>query len=108
MRIIAGKFKGSTLYAPKDKNIRPLKDLARESIFNLLIHSNKIIFQFKNSNILDLYAGTGSFGLECLSREAKSVCFVENERNAIKILEKNIQKFGLKKKQKYFQMKFSI
>ena len=54
MRIIAGKFKGSTLYAPKDKNIRPLKDLARESIFNLLIHSNKIIFQFKNSNILKI------------------------------------------------------
>ena len=102
MRIIAGKFKGSTLYAPKDKNIRPLKDLARESIFNLLIHSNKIIFQFKNSNILDLYAGTGSFGLECLSREAKNVCFVENERNAIKILEKNIQKLGLKKKTKIF------
>ena len=102
MRIIAGKFKGSTLYAPKDKNIRPLKDLARESIFNLLIHSNKIIFQFKNSNILDLYAGTGSFGLECLSRKAKSVCFVEKENDAIEILKKNIEKLKLEKKTSIF------
>ena len=108
MRIISGRLKGAKLYIPRNKNTRPLKDLARESIFNLLTHSKKISLQLKNSNILDLYAGTGSFGLECLSREAKNVCFVENERNAIKILEKNIQKFGLKKKQKYFQMKFSI
>ena len=59
MRIIAGKLKGSTLHMPKDKNTRPLKDLARESIFNLLTHSNKILLQLKHSNVLDLYAGTG-------------------------------------------------
>ena len=46
MRIIGGKFKGSTLYIPKGKNTRPLKDLARESIFNLLTHSKKIQFVF--------------------------------------------------------------
>ena len=63
MRIIAGRLKGAKLYIPRNKNTRPLKDLVRESIFNLLIHSNKILFQFKQSNILDLYAGTGSFGL---------------------------------------------
>ena len=66
MRIIAGKLKGSTLHMPKDKSTRPLKDLVRESIFNLLTHSNKISLQLERSNILDLYAGTGSFGLECL------------------------------------------
>ena len=66
MRIIAGKLKGSSLHMPKNKNTRPLKDLARESIFNLLTHSNKISFQLKHSSVLDLYAGTGSFGLECL------------------------------------------
>ena len=102
MRIIAGKLKGSTLYMPKDKNIRPLKDLTRESIFNLLIHSNKISFQFKQSKVLDLYAGTGSFGLECLSRQARSVCFIENEKDAVKILEKNIEKLKQKKKTKIF------
>ena len=63
MRIIAGKLKGSTLYMTKDKKTRPLKDLTRESIFNLLSHSNKISLQLEESNILDLYAGTGSFGL---------------------------------------------
>ena len=80
MRIIAGKLKGTILYLPKDKSIRPLKDLARESIFNLLNHSNKISLQLEQSNILDLYAGTGSFGLECLSRQAKSICFVEKKK----------------------------
>jgi len=87
---------------PKDKNTRPLKDLARESIFNLLTHSNKISFQFEQSNILDLYAGTGSFGLECLSRQAKSVCFIEKKKDAIEILEKNIEKLKVKNKIKIF------
>ena len=57
MRIIAGKLKGATLHMLKDKDTRPLKDLARESIFNLLTHSNKISLQLEQSNILDLYAG---------------------------------------------------
>ena len=90
MRIIAGKLKGATLYMPRNKNTRPPKDLVRESIFNLLTHSNKILFQFERSNILDLYAGTGSFGLECISRQANSVYFIENEKVVLKILEKMI------------------
>jgi len=97
MRIIAGKLKGSTIHFPKNKITRPLKDRARESIFNLLIHSNKISFQFEESNILDLYSGTGSFGLECLSRQARRVCFVEKEEIAKKILEKNIEELKVKK-----------
>jgi len=98
MRIIAGKLKGTTLYIPKDKNTRPLKDNVRENIFNLLAHSNKILFQFEQSNILDLYAGTGSFGLECISRQANNVYFIEKEKSALKILEKNIEKLSIKKK----------
>ena len=100
MRIIAGKMKGSVLYLTKNKNTRPLKDIARESIFNLLKHSSKISFKFEKSNILDLYAGTGSFGLECISRDAKSVFFIENEKEAIETLEKNIRKLKIKKKTK--------
>ena len=102
MRIIAGKLKGVTLHLPQNKITRPLKDRARESIFNLLTHSNKISFQFEKSNILDLYAGTGSFGLECLSREAKNVCFVEKSEDAKIILEKNIEKLKVKKKVSIF------
>ena len=102
MRIIAGNLRGSTLYITKDKTTRPLKDLVRESIFNLLTHSKKILFQLDNSNVLDLYSGTGSFGLECLSRNSKNVYFVENERNAFEILRKNIKKLKLEKKTKVF------
>ena len=102
MRIISGKLKGMILYLPKDKNTRPLKDLVRESIFNLLNHSNKISLKLENSNILDLYAGTGSFGLECLSRQAGNVCFVEKKKDAIKVLEKNIKKLRVKNKVKIF------
>ena len=100
MRIIGGRLKGAKLYIPRNKNTRPLKDLVRESIFNLLIHSNKILFQFKQSNILDLYAGTGSFGLECISRQANNVYFIENEKDVLKILEKNIEKLNLGKNTK--------
>ena len=122
MRIIAGNLRGSTLYITKNKTTRPLKDLVRESIFNLLTHSNKILFRLDHSNILDLYSGTGSFGLECLSRNAKNVFFVENERNAYNILKKNIKKLKLEKrtkaffndvlnfieKEKYFDSKFDL
>tara|TARA_B100000029_G_scaffold314215_1_gene306619 strand:+ start:1727 stop:2296 length:570 start_codon:yes stop_codon:yes gene_type:complete len=102
MRIIAGKLKGTNLYLAKNTNTRPLKDITRESIFNLLIHSNKISFKFEKSNILDLYSGTGSFGLECISRGAQKVFFVENEKEAIKTLEKNINKLKIKKTTKIF------
>ena len=109
MRIIAGKFKRITLYAPTDKKIRPLKDIVRESIFNFLSHSNKIFFQIEQANVLDLYSGTGSFGLECLSRQANKVIFVEKEKEAIKILKKNIEKLKLEKKTKiFFNDAFSI
>ena len=102
MRIISGKLKGSTLYLPKSKNTRPLKDLVRESIFNLLTHSNQISFKIERSNVLDLFSGTGSFGLECLSRQAEKVFFVEEEKDAIIILKKNIKKLRLENKTKIF------
>ncbi len=102
MRIIGGNLRGSTLHLPENQDTRPLKDISRESIFNLLIHSNKFSFEIKNSIILDLYAGTGSFGLECLSRQSKKVYFIEKSKNAVKTLEKNIEKLKLKNKTKIF------
>ena len=103
MRIISGKFKGIALFGPIDKKIRPLKDMVRESIFNFLDHSNKISFDLKKSNILDLYSGTGSFGLECLSRNSNKVIFVENENEAIKILKKNIERLKITNQIKIFR-----
>ena len=102
MRIIAGKFKGMTLYAPAGKKTRPLKDMVRESIFNFLNHSNKILFRLEKSNVLDLYSGTGSFGLECLSRQVGEVIFIEKEKRAFGILEKNIEKLKVKNRSKIF------
>jgi 16S rRNA (guanine966-N2)-methyltransferase len=91
MRIISGTFKGKKLFLPKDEITRPLKDLVKESIFNLIQHSNKINIDIKDSLILDLFSGSGSFGIECLSREAKKVIFLENYSKAINILEKNLK-----------------
>ncbi len=91
MRIIGGIYKGKKLSLPKDKKTRPLKDLVKESIFNLIEHSKKIHINTKNSTVLDLFSGSGSFGIECLSREAKEVIFFENYNEAIIILEKNLK-----------------
>ena len=59
MRIIAGNFKGKKVLEPKDINTRPLKDLTKESIFNILNHSNKFKINLEDSNILDLFSGVG-------------------------------------------------
>ena len=93
MRIISGKHKGKKIIPPVDKNTRPLRDIVKESIFNLIKHSNKFNLILENSNILDLFSGSGSFGLECLSRGAKKVIFVENYSKAISVLNKNILNF---------------
>ena len=90
MRIIGGNFKGKKILEPKDKETRPLKDLTKESIFNIINHSNKFSIELEKSYVLDLFSGTGSFGLECLSRKAKHVCFVENYIGILPILKKNL------------------
>ena len=90
MRIISGYLKGRKINQPDDINTRPLKDLTKESIFNILQHSNLFSQEFKNSIILDLFSGVGSFGLECISRGAAQVTFCENYPPALKILKENI------------------
>mgnify|MGYP001230273670 CR=1 FL=1 len=90
MRIISGNYKGKKILLPKDKLTRPLKDLTKESIFNIIKHSKLLNINFENSNILDLFSGVGSFGLECLSRGAANVTFLENYKEVLTILKKNI------------------
>ncbi len=90
MRIISGSFKGKKILQPKDKNTRPLKDLTKESIFNIIKHSNNFSVKIENSYILDLFSGVGSFGIDCLSRGAKEVTFVENYSQVLTILKKNL------------------
>jgi len=90
MRVISGSLKGKKILEPKDIKTRPLKDLAKESIFNIIKHSNKFKIDLEKSNILDLFSGVGSFGIECLSRGTKKVTFVENYSGVLPILKKNL------------------
>ena len=90
MRIIGGKFKGKKLIEPKDKETRPLKDLTKESIFNIINHSNKFSIDIKKAQVLDLFSGVGSFGIECLSQGASHVTFIENYDGVLPILKKNL------------------
>ena len=90
MRIISGIFKGKTINFLKSSTTRPLKDSVKENIFNIIAHSNEFNINIKKSNILDLYSGIGSFGLECISRVASKVTFVEKDKEVVKILSDNL------------------
>ena len=97
MRIISGNFKGKKILLPKDKLTRPLKGLTKESIFNIIKHSKSLNINLENSSILDLFSGVGSFGLECLSRGALSVTFLESYKEVLPVLKKNVFNLKLQK-----------
>jgi 16S rRNA (guanine966-N2)-methyltransferase len=90
MRIISGSFRGKKILKPKDIKTRPLKDLTKESIFNIINHSKKFKVNLQYSNILDLFSGVGSFGIECLSRGVKNVVFIENYSEVLPVLKQNL------------------
>jgi 16S rRNA (guanine966-N2)-methyltransferase len=100
LRIISGSVGGRFITVPQSKLIRPTTDRVRETLFNIL--SNKI--SFDGLKILDLYSGTGSLGLECFSRGAKEIHFVENNFSIAKNLEKNIQSLKAESNCKIFKM----
>jgi len=89
MRIITGKAKGRRLVAPDTPDTRPVTERAREAVFSM------IGAWVDDASVLDLYAGSGSFGLDALSRGAKSVIFVENGHRALEALRRNIESVGL-------------
>lgn len=88
MRIVAGKFGGMRLAAPKSKNIRPTSDRVRESLFNVLRHG--LDQPFEGMRVLDLFAGTGALGLEALSRGADLAVFVDTEIEARALIRQNV------------------
>jgi 16S rRNA (guanine966-N2)-methyltransferase len=98
MRIISGNSKGRRILEPKDISTRPLKDLTKESIFNILVHSNKFNVKLESSNVLDLFSGVGSFGLECLSRGSSNLTFIENYNIVLPVLKKNISNLNYQEK----------
>jgi 16S rRNA (guanine966-N2)-methyltransferase len=88
MRIIAGSRKGSRIFAPKGTDTRPTSDRAREAAFDL-------IGPVEDARVLDLYAGSGAMGLEALSRGAASAVFVEGDRDAVRTIERNLDRLRL-------------
>ena len=86
MRIIAGSHRGKKLFEYYTETTRPTTDRVKENVFNLL--SNYV--DFNGIRVLDLFAGTGAYGIECLSRGASFVCFNDIDQNAIKVIKKNI------------------
>lgn len=88
MRIIAGKFRGVTIPSPKEEIVKPTLDRIKENIFNI------IQFKVQDSICLDLFCGSGALGLECLSRGAKEVNFVDNNKQNIALLKKFLERIN--------------
>ncbi len=89
MRIIAGERKGHTIFAPKGRDTRPTSDRVRENVFNIVAP------WVEDARVLDLYAGSGAMGLEALSRGAAAVVFVESDPDAVRAIERNLDKLRL-------------
>jgi 16S rRNA (guanine966-N2)-methyltransferase len=90
MRIVAGRFRGTALAAPKNFDIRPTSDRVREALFNILAHGIEGC-RIEGARVLDLFAGTGALGLEALSRGAAYVHFVEESAEARGLIRRNVE-----------------
>ena len=88
MRIVAGEFKGRKLAVPRDDSVRPTAEKVREAVFSML--QNEI----PDAVVLDLFAGTGSLGLEALSRGARRAYFVDRDRQSIALVRSNVKACG--------------
>ena len=88
MRVITGTARGRRLKTPEGMDIRPTTDNVKESVFNILQ------FDIEGRRVLDLFAGTGQLGIECLSRGAKEVVFIDQSRDAVKIVKENLKTCG--------------
>jgi 16S rRNA (guanine966-N2)-methyltransferase len=100
MRIIAGKYKGRVIKFPNSKLVRPTTDKVKESLFNFLVHN----YDLNDMKACDIYAGSGSLGLEALSRGAISVHFVEKDFHVSKMLHENINSLNTGDECKIFRM----
>lgn len=85
MRVITGTARGRKLKTPENYDIRPTTDNVKESVFNI------IQFDIEGRRVLDLFAGTGQLGIECLSRGAASAVFVDRRADAVKLIRENLR-----------------
>ena len=89
MRVITGKARGRRLKTPENYDIRPTTDNVKEAVFNILQ------FDIEGRRVLDLFAGTGQLGIECLSRGAREAVFIDRDSAAIRIVKENLKTCGL-------------
>jgi 16S rRNA (guanine966-N2)-methyltransferase len=94
MRIVAGKFRGASIEAPKGLATRPTSDRVRQALFNVLEHGAPR-FDFEGARVLDLFAGSGALGLEALSRGARYAVFIEESAQARAAIRRNVEALGL-------------
>lgn len=94
MRIVAGKFRGASIEAPKGLATRPTSDRVRQALFNVLEHG-PARFDFEGARVLDLFAGSGALGLEALSRGARCAMFIEESPTARAAIRRNVEALGL-------------
>ena len=90
MRVISGIYRGRTLRTVRDLSVRPATDRVRQAVFDML--ANRI--EFEGARVLDLFAGSGSLGIEALSRGAAHATFVENAHEAAEFIELNLRTLG--------------
>jgi 16S rRNA (guanine966-N2)-methyltransferase len=97
VRIVGGTLRGRRLAAPAGEAVRPTSDRAREALFNILSHGDFAASgpPFAGRRVLDAFAGTGALGLEALSRGAGEAAFIENNREALTVLRRNIAALGV-------------
>lgn len=100
MRIISGMARGTTLYTLDGQTTRPTLDRVKESLFNII--QNEI----KDSIFLDLFSGSGAIGLEAASRGAKKTILCDKSKEAVKIINKNIEKTHLKERVELFNLDY--
>lgn len=93
MRIVGGEYRGRKLETPADDKIRPTTDRVREAIFNILGHNQPALPQ--GAKVLDLFSGTGAFGLEALSRGATQVVFVDRAMASLKLAKGNARNLSV-------------
>ncbi|MGD9866754.1 MAG: 16S rRNA (guanine(966)-N(2))-methyltransferase RsmD [Hyphomicrobiales bacterium] len=94
MRIVAGRFRGARLAAPKGQETRPTSDKVRQALFNILRHGVED-FELEGARVLDVFAGTGALGLEALSQGARFALFIDSDASARAAIRQNVEALSL-------------
>ncbi len=100
MRIIGGKARGTKLYTLEGNNTRPTLDRVRESLFNIIQK------EVPDCTFLDLFSGSGAVGLEAISRGAKKAILCDNQKQAVEVIKKNVEKTHLENEAQVYHMSF--